>query len=128
MQLPVPQAVARLHRNAFEPNAAEEKLGGVVRLVTHHDAALQRGELHTLVLFAGGAARTWRPTRAGAEEPFQAKLLPEEQARASQLLEAVPRERAMARVTFDFDHARIPDELGHLVGMLKQRLELTNRR
>jgi hypothetical protein len=147
-QLPVPQAVSKLHRSAFEPSAAEKQLGGVVCLVTLHDAALRRGEFYPLVVFAGGSVGTWRQTPTGAEEPLQAKLHPEEQVRASELIEAIPRGRATARRKFDaaalvmgvstrrgervetlyFDHARIPDELGQLVAMLKQRLEATHRR
>ena len=50
-QLPVPEAVARLHRNAFSDAAVDPKLGGVLCVVTLHDAALERGELFPLVLF-----------------------------------------------------------------------------
>ncbi len=146
-QLPIPQAVAKLHQSAFEPNPAEARLGRVLCLVTLHDAAFESGEFYPLVLFAGGFVGTWRQTRAGSEEPFYAKLAPEEQARASELVEAIPAERALARETFDasmlvmgvstrvnehvdtlwFENRRSPPALSQLVSLLKQRLEETNR-
>jgi hypothetical protein len=146
-KLPVAEVVAKFHRNAFEPTAAEAKLGRVICLVTLHDAALQRGGFFPLVLFAGGSIGTWRQTPAGSEQPFLAKLGPEEQARASELVETIPTERALSRERFDastlvmgvsmrvngrvetlyFDHERVPAALSQLVAMLKQRLEASHR-
>jgi hypothetical protein len=54
-QLPVAEAVAKLHRRAFEPTDVEATLGRPICLITIHDAALQRGEFFPLVLFANGA-------------------------------------------------------------------------
>lgn len=145
--LPIPEAVAKLHRGAFEPRESAVKLGGVVCYVTLHDAALEKGGFYPLVLFANGSVATWRQTPTGAEEPFFATLGPDEQATATQLIAKIREGRDLARESFDpsalvmgvslrvadrqetyyFDDARIPDALGQLVGMLKQRLEATNR-
>lgn len=145
--LPIPEAVAKLHRNAFEPRESAAKLGGVVCYVTLHDAALEKGSIYPLVLFAKGSVATWRQTPTGAEEPFFATLSAEEQARADGLISKIPEGRALARERFErsamvmgvslrvgdrqetyyFDDATIPDALGQLVGMLKHRLEATNR-
>lgn len=145
--LPVPEAVARLHQSAFERTSAEAKLGKVSCFVTLHDAALARGEFHALVLFATGSVGTWRQTQAGGEEPFFAKLSPEEQTKADALVGQIAVGRALAKEKFDsaamvmgvstrteerietlyFDGGELPRALSELVGMLKARLEATNR-
>jgi hypothetical protein len=145
--LPVPEAVAKLHRSEFE-RPSDDKLGPVLCVVTLHDAALERGEFHPLVLFATGSVGTWTQTAKGAEELFYAELTPEEQARAVEAVKEIPAGRALARKRFDagalvmgvstrtegervetlyFEHTRLPKALSELVGMLKARLEATNR-
>lgn len=145
--LAVPEAVAKLHRNAFRDGAVDPKLGRVLFFVTLHGAAFERGEVFPLVLFDDGSIATWRQTSTGPEEPFFAKLGPEEKTRASELVDAIATAPDPARDastpstavmgisvrageqvrTRYFDHARIPAPLGSLVGLLKQRLEATNR-
>lgn len=145
--LPIPDAVARLHRNAFSSAAVDPKLGGVRCFVTLHDAGLERGEFFPLVLFEDGAVATWRQTATGKEEPFFATLSSDEQARATQLVEALKGVRGAARATFArstlvmgvslrvstevqtlyFDQREVPAPLNLLVALLKQRLEATNR-
>jgi hypothetical protein len=147
-ELPVPEAVATLHRGAFEARESATKLGGVVCYVTLHDAALEKGGFYPLVLFANGSVGTWRQTPAGAEEPFFAKLSSEEQAQATELVSKISEGRSLARQAFDrsalvmgvslrvggrqethyFDVERMPDALGRVVAMLKHRLEETNRK
>jgi hypothetical protein len=105
------------------------------------------GASYPLVLFEGGSVATWRQTPAGGEDPFFAKLAAEEQARAAELIAAIPAERSLARETFDasllvmgvstrlnehvdtlyFESRRIPAALSELVSLMKQRLEATNR-
>jgi hypothetical protein len=145
--VPVPEAVTRLHRNAFREAAGDSKLDRVVCFVTLHEASLKRGEIFPLVLFADGSVATWRQKATGSEEPFFAKLSREEQAQATQLIAAIPRATGTASETFAasslvmgvsvrvneqvqtlyFDHHRMPSALAQLVGLLKQRLEATNR-
>jgi len=144
---PVPEAVAKLHDSAFEPTAAQAKLGPVICVVTLHDAATRQGSFHPVVLFEGGAIATWRQTTAGPEEAFFAELRAGERRRAFELVEAISDGRALARETFNasaqvmgvstregervetlyFDDDEIPAALSGLVALLKQRLEATNR-
>jgi hypothetical protein len=143
-QLPIPEAVAQLHRNVFQPAATEAKLGEAVCLITLHDAALERGDFHPLVLFAGGSVTTWTQKPRRAEQPHHAKLSADELVRASALIERIPAERAKARERFEagtlvmgvttrvgdrvetlyFDNATIPPGLSSLVSVLKHRLEI----
>jgi hypothetical protein len=108
----------------------------------------KRATSHPLVLFASGSVGTWRQTPAGAEEPFFAKLSPEEQAQATELVSKISEGRGLARQAFDrsalvmgvslrvgdrqethyFDDERMPDALGRFVAMLEHRLEATNRK
>ena len=145
--MPVPESVAKIHQHVFEPTAAAAKVGKLLCLVTLHDAPLRRGQFYSLALFANGSVATWRQTPRGGEEPFIAKLSSSEQVRASDLLEAIPAGRALAREKFDasavvmgvsaragervetlyFDNDRVPAALGDLVAILKQRLEATNQ-
>jgi hypothetical protein len=146
-QLPVSEAVAKLHRNAFQVSAMDPKQGRVTCFVTLHDPALARGSFFPLALFADGGVATWRQTPTGSEEPFFAQLSADEQARAAQWVAAIPSAREKARksfptsalvmgvsvrvdeevVTLWFEHDEVPAPLGSLVAMLKQRLEATNR-
>lgn len=143
----VPDAVAQLHRREFEQKT-DEKLGPVLCVVTLHDAALEQSEFHPLVLFASGSVGTWSQTPNGAEEPFYAELTPAEQARAVQQVKEIPAGRDLAKKRFEagvlvmgvstrgsgekvetlyFEQTRLPKALSELVGMLKARLEATNR-
>jgi hypothetical protein len=146
--LPIPEAVAKLHRGAFASREGAAELGGVLCYVTLHDAALEKGSFYPLVLFAKGSIGTWRHTPAGPQEPFYAQLSAEERGRATELISKIPEGRSLGRERFErsamvmgvsvrvgdrqethyFDDARIPDALAQLVGMLKHRLEATNRR
>ena len=145
-RLPVVELVAKLHRGAFA-SKPDPKLGRVLCVVTVHEASLRRGEVYPVVLFASGSVATWRQTKNGSEEHFFAKLSAEEQAQAARLIDAIGGGRAMALGAFDasavvmgvstrvgervetlyFESDRIPAALGRLVGLLKQRLEATNR-
>jgi hypothetical protein len=144
--LPVPEAVAKAHQSEFA-RTTDPKLGKVICFVTLHDAALERGELYSLVLFASGSVGTWRQTPKGAQEPFYAELTSSEQARAVEAVKEIPAGRTLAKKRFDtgalvmgvstrtaddrietlyFDHERLPRAVSELVGMLKARLEATN--
>jgi hypothetical protein len=144
--LPIPDAVAKLHEKALEA-PADGKLARAICVVTVHDAPLKRGSFFPVVLLADGSVATWRQTPAGREEPFFAELSAEERARAGELVEAISVERTHARLSFDasavvmgvstrvgeqrvtlfFPTDRVPAPLSELVGLLKGRLEATNR-
>jgi hypothetical protein len=142
----VPEAVAKLHANAFDRGDVEAELGRVLCVVTLHRAADARGDIYPLVVFAEGAVTTWTQTADGPREPFAAALEPEELATATALIDAIRSQRGDADVTFAteasvmgvstrdgerivtryFDARMLPAELGRLVGLLKHRLEATN--
>jgi hypothetical protein len=142
-ELPVAEAVAKLHRSAFDPEA---NIGEVICIVTLHDAPLERGSFFAVMLLASGTVATWRQTPTAGEEPFFAQLEPDERGRAFELVRALAETRAQARSSFAptslvmgvsfrgdkletlyFDNAQLPDTLSRLVALLKHRLEATNR-
>lgn len=125
----------------------EDELGRTLCLITLHDAGLARGEFFAVVLFDRGLVTTWRQTAEHAEEPFMARLAPEELTQANELLAALGSDRSSARQSFRttasvmgvsrrerdqvetlyFDLGEIPKPLAELAGLLKYRLEATNR-
>jgi hypothetical protein len=145
-RLPVPEAVTKLHQNAFNQKATEMKLGPVLCVVTLHDAPLRKGEFFPVVLFANGRVSTWRQTLNGGKGAFLATLTAEEQGRAASMIKAIPKNRSRARTAFDasamvmgvswrrdegveslyFALDEAPEPLSGLVRILKGRLEETN--
>jgi len=142
--LPVPEAVTRLHRNAFRKTESSDELP--LCFVTLHQSSPSAASIFPLVLFANGDVATWTQTPTGPEQPFFAKLNAGDMTRATQLVDALSRlppaparefevstavmgastHQADVVETRFFEDRQLPSALAELVGLLKSRLEAEN--
>lgn len=142
--LPVPEAVTRLHRNAFR--RVEGSDDRPLCFVTLHESSPTAASVFPLALFANGDVATWTQTPAGAQQPFFAKLTAGDLARATQLVDTLSRLPPTPAREFEvstgvmgasthnadvvetrfFEDRELPSALAELVGLLKARLEAQN--
>jgi hypothetical protein len=142
--LPVPEAVARLHRRAFR--GADGSDDRPLCFVTLHESSAEPASIFPLVLFENGDVATWTQTPAGPQQPFFAKLNASDLARATELVSTLSRlpptparefevstgvmgastHRADVVETRFFEDRQLPSALAELVGLLKSHLEAEN--
>jgi len=142
--LPVPEAVTRLHRNAFR--TVEGSDDRPLCFVTLHESSPAPASIFPLALFANGDVATWTQTPTGAQQPFFAKLKAGDLARATQLVDTLSRlpptparelgvstgvmgastHHGDVVETHFFEDRELPSALAELVGLLKAHLEAQN--
>ena len=87
--LPVPDAVTRLHHNAFRKS--ERPDDRPICFVTLHASSAAPATIYPLALFANGDVATWTQTSGGAEQPFFVKLSAGDLARATEMVASISR-------------------------------------